>query len=150
VGAVAALVLIIAACSAPEATAPTSQAPPIGFPGGAQGGGGSGTTAAALAGHWQRFDVLTADSSSDVITQTTEWVFDTAGFCQRIITTESATEGIPRQEQRGCSYVVGAQSITITWDDSTVNEFSFSFAGFDPDRLVLDGLEYDRVDDEGS
>jgi hypothetical protein len=31
-----------------------------------------------------------------------------------------------------------------------VNQFSLSFAGFDPDRLVLDGLEYARVDDQES
>lgn len=148
VGAGIALLLIVAACSAPEATSPVSDAPPIGFPGGAQGGGGGGQTVATLAGHWQRFDVLTDDSSSDVVTQTTEWVFDSAGFCQRSITTESAVEGFPRQNRRGCSYAISAQTITITWDDGTVNEFSLSFAGFDPDRLVLDGLGYDRVDDQ--
>lgn len=143
-GAFSALILAALACSSPETTAPTSQAPPLGFPSGSSGGG-QGNAASALIGSWQRFDVLSADSSADIITQTTAWQFDSTGTCKRTITTFDAVEGFPRGTTRTCSYALGVQTITLTWDDGSVNTFSLTFAAFDPDRLVLDGFEYQRT-----
>ena len=73
---VLASLMLLAACADPTVTEPTgSRSAPIGFGPGVSGGS-SVNTAGALIGSWQRFDVLTADSSSDIVTQTTTWLFD--------------------------------------------------------------------------
>jgi hypothetical protein len=143
VGAVVALTLLLAACSA-ETTSPTTDGPPHGFPSGTSGGG-QVNTSSAVVGTWRRFDVLSADSSADIISQTTEWEFDSAGGCQRTITTFDAVEGFPRATSRDCTWETGVQEITLRWNDGEVNTFSLTFAAFDPDRMVLDGLEYQRI-----
>jgi hypothetical protein len=143
VAALGTIALLLSACSA-DSTAPASEAPPLGFPSGSTGGG-QASTASAVVGNWRRFDVLTADSSTDIVTQTTEWAFDSAGGCQRTITTFDAVEGFPRATSRDCTWDTGVQEITLQWDDGEVNTFSLTFAAFDPDRMVLDGLEYQRV-----
>jgi hypothetical protein len=143
VGAVVTLTLFLAACSA-ETTTPTTDGPPIDFPSGISGGG-QVNTASAVIGGWRRFDVLSADSSADIITQTTEWAFDSAGGCTRTITTFDAVEGFPRGSSRDCTWETGVQEITLHWNDGEVNTFSLTFAAFDPDRMVLDGLEYQRT-----
>jgi hypothetical protein len=35
--------------------------------------------------------------------------------------------------------------VTVTFPGSLPATFTVSFAAFDPDRLVLDGMEYERV-----
>jgi hypothetical protein len=143
VGAGVTLTLLLMACSA-ETTAPTSDGPPLGFPSGVSGGG-QVNTSSAVVGSWRRFDVLSADSSADIVTQTTEWAFDSAGGCERTITTLDAIEGFPRATSRDCTWETSVQEITLHWSDGEVNTFSLTFAAFDPDRLVLDGLEYQRL-----
>jgi hypothetical protein len=137
--------MLLAACTDPVATAPSGSRPaPIGFGPGVSGGS-SVNAAEALIGSWQRFDVFTADSSGDIVTQTTTWLFDPSGTCQRTITTFSAVEGIPRGTTRDCTWTLGLQSITLAFSDGSSNTFTLTFAAFDPDRLVLDGLEYRRL-----
>ncbi|HET7603863.1 MAG TPA: hypothetical protein VFK36_12645 [Gemmatimonadales bacterium] len=142
-GALAALTLLLGACSA-ETTAPATGGPPLDFPSGVSGGG-QANTASAVVGTWRRFDVLSADDSADIITQTTEWAFDSTGACERTITTFDAVEGFPRASQRDCTWDTSVQEITLHWSDGEVNTFSLTFAGFDPDRMVLDGFEYQRI-----
>lgn len=142
-GVLATLTLLLGACSA-ETMTPTTDGPPIDFPTGVSGGG-QVNTASAVVGNWRRFDVLSADDSADVISQTTEWAFDSAGACQRTITTFDAVEGFPRSTRRDCTWETGVQEITLHWSDGEVNTFSLTFAAFDPDRMVLDGLEYQRI-----
>lgn len=144
VGLLAAVMLLAVACSSPEATTPTVQLPPLGFPSGTSGPTAV-NAATAITGSWQRVDVISPDSSADVITQTTQWTFDGSGGCTRTITTLDAAEGFPRGTTTDCSYTLGSQTITITWADASVNTYSLTFANFDPDRLVLDGLEYQRT-----
>ncbi len=136
--------MVLAACSSPETTAPSQQAPPLDFPAGSSGGGQVNETS-ALVGTWQRFDVFSPDSGDDLVTQTTQWQFDAAGGCQRVITTTSAVEGIPRTTIRDCTFTLGVQEITLSWSDGAVQTFTLTFAAFDPDRLVLDGFEYQRL-----
>ena len=143
VGILATLTLLLAACSA-ETTTPTTDGPPIPFPKG-MSGGSQVDAASAVVGSWRRFDVLSADDSDDIVTQTTEWAFDSVGGCQRTITTLDAVEGIPRVNRRDCTWETGVQEITLHWSDGEVTTFSLTFAAFDPDRMVLDGLEYQRI-----
>jgi hypothetical protein len=51
---------------------------------------------------------------------TTTWRFDAGGSCRQTIVAESLAEGFPRTTERSC-------------------------IGFSPDRLVLDGYEYQRL-----
>jgi hypothetical protein len=137
------LTLLLGACSA-ESTTPTTDGPPLGFPKGISGGG-QVNTASNVVGSWQRFDVLSADDGATIITQTTEWAFDSTGGCQRTITTFDPGEGFPRATRRDCTWETGVQEITLHWSDGEVNTFSLTFAAFDPVRMVLDGLEYKRL-----
>lgn len=143
VGAAAALTMLLGGCTA-EPAAPTTDGPPIDFPSGVSGGG-QVNTSSAVVGSWRRFDVLSSDDSADIISQTTEWEFDSQGGCQRTITTFDAAEGFPRATSRDCTWETGVQDITLHWSDAEVNTFSLTFAAFDPDRMVLDGLEYQRI-----
>lgn len=136
--------LLAAGCASPDATAPTPGQPPLEFPVGSSGGSQTDASS-ALIGSWRRFDVLTADNSTDIVTQTTEWRFDATSSCTRTITTFDAVEGIPRGSSRSCTWELGLQAITLTFGDGSVNTFSLTFAAFDPDRLVLDGFEYQRT-----
>lgn len=85
------------------------------------------------------------DAGDDIVTQTTTWQFAEEGFCRRTISSFSANEGVVRTETRDCSFAVANGQITITLSASAPATYRYSFAGFSPDRLVLDDLEYRRV-----
>lgn len=136
--------LLAAGCDAPATTAP---GPGPGIVADAPDGIVGGSTADAsgtLVGEWQRFDI--AEFEQDLVTTTIHWRFEAGGFCQRTITTFSAVEGFPRTTQRDCQYTLGPLEITITFSTGDTGVFPLSFPGFDPDRLLLDGFEYRRVD----
>lgn len=130
------------ACSAPDATAPGRDTGSNPFGPGISGGNGT-TAESALLGEWERFDVF--DAGDDIVTQTTQWRFAADGLCRRTLSTFSAAEGIVRTETRDCTYAVANGAILLTLSGSATQSFSLSFAGFDPNRLVLDGLEYHRL-----
>jgi len=136
--------LATAACDSPEPTAPEIVATPD-FPSGSTGGGGSGTSPddVTLPGEWERFDVFQTDV--DVVTTTTRWRFAADGTCRRTITTFSLVEGFPRSSARDCTWTTGVLDITITFLGAESATFDLAFAGFDPNRLILDGFEYRRV-----
>ena len=136
------LVGLLAACAAPDATGPALQPGADLFPPGSSGGSATSGDAALL-GRWERFDVL--DAGDDIVSQTTAWEFLEDGRCRRTLETFSANEGVAREEVRDCTWSTGVASITITLSGGAPATFDLSFAGFDPDRLVLDGLEYRRV-----
>lgn len=136
--------LALAACDSPEPTAPEIIATPD-FPSGSTGGGGSGTSPddVTLPGEWERFDVFQTDV--DVVTTTTRWRFAADGTCRRTITSFSVVEGFPRTSVRDCTWTTGVLDVTITFAGADPATFDLAFAGFDPDRLVLDGFEYRRI-----
>ena len=139
------LILAVAAagCDAPEPTAPEIIATPD-CPSGSTGGGrGTSPDDATLPGEWERFDVFQTDA--DVVTTTTRWRFAADGTCRRTITSFSVVEGFPRTSTRDCTWTTGVLEITITFAGADAATFDLAFAGFDPDRLVLDGFEYRRI-----
>ena len=134
--------MALAACSA-ETTAPGAGAG-LPFGEGTTGGGsGTGTITSPVVGEWERFQAIVVDG--DIVTTTIHWVFDADGSCARSITTFSANEGIPRTQLRSCTWRPGTAEITIRLGTDPENTFPLEFPGFDPDRMLLDGLEYRRI-----
>ena len=116
------------------------------FPGGGGGGGGAqagGTGSTPLVGTWQV--VILVPVAGDLQRWTTTWRFDAAGGCRQTVVTESLAEGIPRTIERECTYRTNVSEVAITYRSGASVTFAFSFAGFSPDRLVLDGSEYQRL-----
>lgn len=81
----------------------------------------------------------------DLQTWTTTWHFDAAGTCRQTLVTESLAEGFPRTTVRDCSWATNGGEVAITFAGGGTVTFDFSFAALDPDRLVLDGFEYQRL-----
>jgi hypothetical protein len=94
-------------------------------------------------GDWQT--VVLIQVSDDLQRWTTTWRFDAGGGCRQTIVTESLAKGSPRTTQQSCTYLTNVSKVTVTYADGATVIFEFSFAGFSPDRLVLDGYEYQRL-----
>jgi len=96
-----------------------------------------------LAGMWRT--VVVVEVPGDIQTWTTTWRFDPDGACLQTVETESLAEGVSRTTERPCTFVAGDFEVTITFTGAGTLEFEYSFADFSPDRLILDGFEYERV-----
>jgi hypothetical protein len=59
--------------------------------------------------------------------------------------TESLSERIPRVAERSCTYLISGDEIAVGFEAGGTLRLDFSFADFSPDRLVLDGFEYERL-----
>ena len=132
------MILLVAACSG-EPLAPRVDQPGAGFGGGTSSGGGA---EASLVGVWR--SVVVIQVPGDLQTWTTTWRFDAAGTCHQTVITESLAEGFPRTTERACTWTASDRSVAISFVGGGTLTFDFSFAGFSPDRLVLDGFEYQR------
>ncbi len=133
------MILLLAACDG-DPTAPPSGRPGGGNDSGASGGGGGGS---ALVGAWQT--VVVIEVPGDLQTWTTTWRFDPAGTCRQTVITESLAEGFPRTTERTCTWTTNSGEVAISYVGGGTVTFDFSFAALDPDRLVLDGFEYQRL-----
>ena len=133
------MILLLAACDAD----PTG--PRMGQAGGGNGSGasGGGDGGSALVGAWQA--VVVIEVPGDLQTWTTTWRFDAAGTCRQTVVTESLAEGFPRTTERACAWTSGTGEVAISFVGGGTVTFDSSFAGLDPDRLVLDGFEYQRL-----
>ena len=130
--------VLVAGCSGdPEGNAPFDPG------GGDQGSGSGGVTAAALVGTWRNVTVV--EVPGDIQTWTTTWRFDGDGICGQTIETVSLAEGTPRLTERACEFTVASDQVTIAYSGGGTATFGFFFAAFSPDRLVLDGFEYERL-----
>lgn len=132
----AALALTVAACSG-DPTGPSAE-PPVNGGGTSTGGGGE----ALLVGVWQTTVVI--EVPGDLQTWVTTWQFDSAGTCRQTVVTTSLAEGFPRTTERSCTWRVSNAKVAISYVGGGTVEFAFSFAALSPDRLVLDGFEYQR------
>jgi hypothetical protein len=122
---------------------PLAPSPGLPFPGGGGGGQTGGTSPSPLVGDWQT--VVLIQVSDDLQRWTTTWRFEAGDTCRQTIVTESLAEGFPRTSERSCTYLTNESSVAITYADGATVTFDFSFTGFSPDRLVLDGYEYQRL-----
>jgi hypothetical protein len=133
------LILLLTACDG-DPTAPRTGQPGGGNGSGASGGGGGES---ALVGAWQT--VVVIEVPGDLQTWTTTWRFDPAGTCRQTVITESLAEGFPRTTERACAWSTNSGEVAISFVGGGTVTFDFSFAALDPDRLVLDGFEYQRL-----
>jgi hypothetical protein len=106
-------------------------------------GGGAGPTE-RLVGTWRTVVVITVPG--DLQTWTSTWRFEPDGDCRETVETESLVEGFPRGTERACTFVVRDFDVTIDFADGGTLVLEYSFADFSPDRLILDGFEYQRLD----
>ncbi|HWB42074.1 MAG TPA: hypothetical protein VG500_12480 [Gemmatimonadales bacterium] len=112
-------------------------------PGDAEGTGGGGGPTELLVGTWRT--VVVIEVPGDLQTWTTTWRFDPDGDCLQTVETLSLAEGFPRVTERPCTFVAGDFEITVSFTGGGTLDFEYSFADFSPDRLILDGFEYDRL-----
>jgi hypothetical protein len=112
-------------------------------PGGNHPGTSGGNPAASLVGAWKT--VVVIQVPGDLQTWTTTWRFESDGTCRQTVVSESLAEGFPRTTERTCTYTISGSSIIIAYIGGGELTFEFSFAGFSPDRLILDGFEYERI-----
>jgi hypothetical protein len=89
--------------------------------------------------------VVVIEVPGDLQTWTTTWRFDPDGDCLQTVETLSLAEGFPRVTERPCTFVAGDFEITVSFTGGGTLDFEYSFADFSPDRLILDGFEYDRL-----
>lgn len=107
-------------------------------------GVGGGAGGEALLGRWETTLVLSLPP--DLQTWTTRWTFEAGGDCQYRQTVVSLLEGTTRVKERDCTWRTANATVTITWDDTGLSEaLPYSFPAFDPNRLVLQGIEYRRT-----
>jgi hypothetical protein len=122
-------------------TGPVGDRPDDGLGSGSSDGSGS---SAALVGSWRSVTVI--EVPGDLQTWTTTWVFDAEDTCRQTVITESLAEGFPRTTERSCTWRVNDGQVLISFVGGGTLAFDFSFAGLSPDRLILDGFEYQRLD----
>jgi hypothetical protein len=115
----------------------------VGRPGNDDGTSGTPSGAELLVGAWRTVAVV--EVPGDLQTWTTTWRFDEDGGCHRRVETESAVEGVPRITERACTFAAGDFEVTITFMGGGALELAYGFADFSPDRLLLDGFEYQRL-----
>jgi hypothetical protein len=104
--------------------------------------GGDGPTA-LLVGTWRTTVVV--EVPGDIQTWTTTWRFESGGACLQTVETESLAEGFPRVTERTCTFVARDFDVSIAFTGGGTLVFEYSFADFSPDRLILDGFEYQRL-----
>ncbi len=110
------------------------------------GGGQTGATvSSAILGAWRNVWVVFLET--DVQTWTTVWTFRSDNTCLIDKTLRSLALEFPQVTIRPCRYAILGTDLGITWTDATggTTTLPFSFANFSPDRLVLEGLEYERL-----
>lgn len=108
------------------------------------GQGGGASNSPAVLGEWEV--ILLVSVEGDLQTWTTNWLFRAGQTCRFQQTTKSLVEGVPRVELRACTWRTGNGRLTVTFTDTgEVLPMEFEFAALDPDRLVLDNIEYHRV-----
>ena len=109
--------------------------------------GGGGSNSPAVLGAWETTIIVSVDA--DLQTWTTRWDFNATGLtCRFNQVVESLVEGFPRIETRPCTWTTANGILTVTFSDNgEVLPMTYEFAGLDPNRLVLDDIEYHRVPD---
>ncbi len=97
-----------------------------------------------MLGIWENTMLIAVQNDFERVTTT--WEFNPDGTCRHVTVTQSLLEGVPFTRVRDCRYDVPGSVIRVTYDGAPESvEFEFTFAGFSPDRLVLDGFEFERI-----
>ena len=135
-----ALTLLPAGCDGSAVT-------PTGAGGSASGPGGRGsrtTGSQLLLGTWENTQLIAVPNDFERVITT--WEFNSDGTCSHVTVTQSLIEGIPLTRVRNCRYEVPGSVVRVTYAGAPCSvDFDFTFANFSPDRLVLDGFEFERI-----
>ncbi len=130
------LLILLPACSDDGPTGPDR-------PGGNSATSGAQGPTERLVGTWR--NVVVVEIPGDVQAWETTWRFEPDGDCLETVATQSQVEGFPRVTERSCTFVARDIDVTIAFTGGGTSVFEYSFADFDPDRLILDGFEYLRL-----
>ncbi|HEX6669632.1 MAG TPA: hypothetical protein VF061_08750, partial [Gemmatimonadales bacterium] len=130
------LLIASAGCGESGATGPQR-------PGENTGTNDSVTPADRLAGTWRATVLI--EVPGDVQAWITTWEFDSDGTCLQIAEVRSVVESTPRVTERPCTFTADGFEIAITYTGGSTLTFNYAFPLFSSDRLILDGLEYERV-----
>jgi hypothetical protein len=108
------------------------------------GGGGGGSGGSDLVGSWET--ILLVQTSNDIQRHTVTWSFSASGSCRRVIEVYSVLEDRTLVTSVNCTFQSGSGDVAITYEgNSSAVVFRWSFEHFSRDRLVLDGVTYDRT-----
>lgn len=109
------------------------------------GDGTSGPAAAFLVGTWE--NVWIENLPTDLQRITTRWRFLSGGGCSREVATFSVVADQNVVTLRGCTFRTDSRLVYVRYNDA-IAEVSFSLGNvnFDPRRLLLDGIEFVRID----
>lgn len=132
------LALLIACTASPR--------DPTGFlaPGGGTGLTGTGGGAGPVAGEWRTVIFIAVEL--DAQTWVTTWRFRADGGCSFRRDVTSTVEGVTRTRLRDCTWVAAGGVLTVTYlDTAEVQAMPYSFRGFNPAILILQGIEYTRI-----
>ncbi len=83
------------------------------------------------------------ETSDDVVTSETTWVFTAGGSCERTVVSRSLAAGFSDTTRQGCTYELSGDRLTITFA-GTGGTATFT-ARVSGDSLFLDGVEFRRV-----
>ncbi len=97
-----------------------------------------------MLGVWENTMLIAVQNDFERVITT--WEFNPDGSCRHVTVTQSLIESVPFTRVRDCRYDVPGSVVRVTYDGAQDSvEFDFTFAGFSPDRLVLDGFEFERI-----
>ena len=115
-----------------------------GLIGGGNGGGGGGGGGSVLLGSWQTHFLI--QTSNDIQRHSVSWTFNTGGSCQRVVEIYSTLQDQTLTTTVNCTFRSGGGQVDITYEGrSSAVTFSWTLEHFSPDRLILDGVTYDRI-----
>lgn len=104
--------------------------------------------AAPLIGAWRVVILIQVQYGFgyDLQQWTTTWQFNRESSCRFTRTTFSFVEGITRTVVRDCTFTATGSLLRVTFTETGITqELPYSFPAFNPDRLMLEGVEYQRV-----
>lgn len=111
---------------------------------GGGGGNGGGQQNSPLIGTWQAIFLFRLDN--DVQRQTTTWEFHSDGTCRRTVDTFSVLADQTFRTVSDCSFRSGAFDVSVTYaGNSAAVTFQWSLQDFSSNKLILDGVVYDRI-----
>ena len=108
------------------------------------GTGGTNISRNALVGEWEV--VLIVNEGGDFQVWTTNWIFAPDHTCRWRQSIESTLEGVTRERFRTCIWTTSNNTVIVTYDDTGASAtMDLEFPTFDGDRIILQGVEYQRI-----
>lgn len=110
-----------------------------------QGTNGRANGTSPVIGQWRNIWIVQVPE--DFQTWTTEWTYDADGSCLLRKTFRSLLLAFPQVTARPCTFSLSAFIISVQFlDTGMVQPLDFSFPASSRDRMILEGLTYDRIE----